>query len=89
MASSTDRVTLSVMMTAMIAGRWPVQLRLGVEGDAEVPDVVATLGVEDRQVVVAALAGLMVKAAVAAASEEGDDGGEANQEQAGGCCKIA
>jgi hypothetical protein len=89
MASSTDRVTLSVTMTATIAGRWPVQLRLGVEGEAEVPDVVATLGVEDRQVVVAALAGLMVKAAVAAASEEGDDGGEGNQEQADGCCKIA
>ncbi|MGH9071015.1 MAG: hypothetical protein ACRDX8_07610 [Acidimicrobiales bacterium] len=66
-----------------------MQLRLGVEGEAEVPDVVATLGVEDRREVVAALAGLMMKAAVAAASEEGDDSGEGNQEDAGGCCKIA
>ena len=66
-----------------------MQLRLGVEGEAEVPDVVASLGVEDRQAVVACLAELMAKAAVAAASKGGDDGSQGDQDQAGGCCKIA
>jgi hypothetical protein len=89
MASSTDRVTLSVKMAGTVVGRWPVQLRLGLEGEAQVPDVVATLGVEDRQAVVACLAGLMTKAAIAAAGKGGDHGSQGNQDAAGGCCKIA
>jgi hypothetical protein len=77
-------------MMAGIVGRWPVQLRLGVEGEAEVPDVVASLGVEDRRAVVACLAELMAKAAVAAASKGGDDGSQGDQDhQAGSCFKIA
>jgi hypothetical protein len=79
-------------MAVTMVGRWPVQLRLGVEGEAEVPDVVASLGVEDRQAVVECLAGLMTKAAIAAASKGGDDGGQGSQgdqDQASGRCKIA
>ena len=79
-------------MAVTMVGRWPVQLRLGVEGEAEVPDVVASLGVEDRRAVVECLADLMTKAAIAAASKGGDDGSQGSQgdqDQASGRCKIA
>jgi hypothetical protein len=77
-------------MTATMVGRWPVQLRLGLEGVAGGPDVAATLEVEDRQAVVACLAGLMMKAAATAASGQGgNDDSQGNQDQGDGGCKIA
>ena len=49
-----------------------MQLRLGVEGESEIPDVVASLGVEDRAAVVARLSELMIKVALAAGKRGGE-----------------
>jgi hypothetical protein len=50
-----------------------VQLRLGAEGESEIPEVWVTLGAEDRAVVIERLAETMAKAAVAAAAVRGGE----------------
>jgi hypothetical protein len=93
MASSTDRVTPTVKMSRTIRGRWPVQLRLGVEGETEIPEVWVTLGAEDRAVVIERLAETMAKAAVAAAAGQGGEsssaGSESGEEVDSGVTRIA
>lgn len=73
-------------------GRWVVQLRLGVAPETVVPEVWATLGEEDRVVVIGRLSEAMAKVVVAAAT--GGQGGENGHEdiqgsQQGGASRIA
>jgi hypothetical protein len=56
--------------------RWPVQLRLGFEGESELPEVWSTLGPDERAAVIDRLAQAM--AAKAAAVVVDEQGGEAD-----------
>lgn len=80
MAWSTDRVTLRATMRQPAMGRWCVQLRLQLNGEAEIPEVWATLGAESRCEVVERLAKAMVNA-VAPSGQGGEGHGENGQ-----CC---
>ena len=55
-------------MGARIWGRWLVQLRLGLEGEAELVEVWATLEAEDRVMVIERLAAAMANAVAAVAT---------------------
>jgi hypothetical protein len=78
-------VTLVAKIGA-IWGRWLVQLRLGLEGEAELVEVWATLEAEDRATVIERLAAAMADAAVATSAvgeeesnediESGDSAGD-------------
>lgn len=80
MAWSTDRVTLRATMKRPAMGRWCVQLRLQLKlnGEAEIPEVWATLGAQSRGKVVERLAKAMVNA-VAPSGQGGEGHGEDNQ----------
>jgi hypothetical protein len=67
-------------MSRTIRVRWPVQLRLGVEGGTEILEVWVTLAAEDRAVVIERLAETMAKAAVAAAAGLGGESSSASTE---------
>ena len=60
-------------------GRWCVQLRLQLNGEAEIPEVWATLGTESRCEVVERLAQVMVNAVVAQSGQGGEGRGENGQ----------
>ena len=62
-------------------GRWCVQLRLQLNGEAEFPEVWATLGAESQGEVVERLAQVMVNAVVAQSGQGGEGHGEKGQ-----CC---
>jgi hypothetical protein len=78
-------------MGARIRGRWLVQLRLGLEGEAELVEVWATLEAEDRATVIERLAAAMANAAVAtsAVGEEESNEDIESGDSAGGVTRIA
>jgi hypothetical protein len=91
MDSSTDRVTPKVKMDAPTQRRWPVQQRLGFEGESELPEVWSTLGPDERAAVIDRLAQAMAKAAVAVVDEQGGeaDGHIAADDEPGHVAEIA
>ncbi len=60
-------------------GRWCVQLRLKLSGEAEIPEVWATLGAQSQGEVVERLAQAMVNAVVAPSGQGGEGHGEDGQ----------
>jgi hypothetical protein len=75
------------------AGRWRVQLRLGLEGETAVPEVWAALRAERRAEVVDRLAKAMAKAVLTAREggehpRELDQGHEASEDLAEGATRI-
>lgn len=63
--------------------RWCMQLRLGLEGEVEIPEVWAALGEESRARVVERLAQVMVNALATGSGQGGEQAGEANENEGG------
>lgn len=83
-------MTLVAKMGARIRGRWLVQLRLGLEGEAELVEVWETLEAEDRATVIERLAAAMANAvATSAVGEEELDEDIESGDSAGDVTRIA